>query len=437
MNNIPAVKGTRDVLPGEAYRWQHVERTLMETAKCFGYDEIRLPVFEYTELFQRGVGDTTDVVNKEMYTFNDKGDRSVTLRPEGTAGVVRALIEHGIYNEPLPFKCTYIQSCYRYERPQAGRLREFHQFGVECFGSALPTADAELIGLCHLALKNLGVTGLTLYLNSIGCGDCRDDYNTALQQYFVRHKTTLCETCLDRLERNPMRILDCKCPACAAVAKNAPVILDHICPECSAHFEGVKQYLRMMEIGFKVNPHIVRGLDYYTRTVFEFVSGDIGAQGTVCGGGRYDRLCAELGGPDMPALGFAMGIERLIMVMEAVEAPFPERELCDIYIAPMSMPALNTAMSLVKQLRDEGFAAETDLCGRSLKAQMKYCGKLRAKYCIVIGEDELNAGQAVLKDMSDGCGQQVPLGEGLIQAVYDNLVKDQFDELTDAVEGLI
>ena len=434
---IPAVKGTRDVLPQESYKWRFVEEKLLDTARCFGFQEIRLPVFEYTELFQRGVGDTTDVVNKEMYTFMDKGGRSLTLRPEGTAGVVRSLMENGLYNEALPFKCSYIASCYRYERPQAGRLREFHQFGIECFGSALPTADAEVISLARMALQNVGVEKLTLFINSIGCPDCRADYNRELQAYFAAHEAKLCDTCKDRLQRNPMRILDCKCPECAALGKNAPLILESLCEPCGRHFDEVKRLLKLMNIPYKVNPRIVRGLDYYTRTVFEFVSDQIGAQGTVCGGGRYDGLVSELGGPELPALGFAMGLERLLMVMEATEVETPAPKGCEIYIAPMNREALERAVQLVRRLREEGFAAESDLCGRSLKAQMKYAGKLRARFCMVIGEDELAAGQAVLKDMQTGEGRQAPLDERFVQVVYDAVVEDTYEQIADSLEQFL
>ncbi|MBQ7102207.1 MAG: histidine--tRNA ligase, partial [Clostridia bacterium] len=296
-----AIKGTQDLLPNESYKNRYVEQTMLDIASKFGYREIRTPVFEHTELFSRGVGDTTDVVQKEMYTFDDKGGRSITLRPEGTAGAMRAFLEHGLFNEPLPQKVSYLTSCYRYEKPQAGRLREFHQFGVECLGTAAPAADAELIGLAHEIFSHLGVEGLQLEINSIGCPTCRKKYHEALHSYFESKKADLCETCLDRLGRNPMRILDCKSPVCSEIAKDAPKVLDYICEDCSAHFEVVKKHLDAMNIPYVVNPTIVRGLDYYTRTVFEFVSTQIGAQGTVCGGGRYDGLAEQLGGNSTPS----------------------------------------------------------------------------------------------------------------------------------------
>ena len=295
-----AIKGTKDVLPQDAYKIQYIEATARETAADFGYKEIRTPVFEHTELFQRGVGDTTDVVQKEMYTFDDKGGRSITLRPEGTAGAARAFLENGLCNEALPQKVYYLVSCYRYEKPQAGRLREFHQFGVECFGTQSPLADAELIALASVVFDRLGVTGLRLEINSIGCPTCRAKYYDALRSYFAARKDELCDTCQGRLERNPMRILDCKSPVCQEIAKDAPAVTDYLCDECREHFDKVQSYLKAQNIDYIVNSRIVRGLDYYTKTVFEFVSNSIGAQGTVCGGGRYDGLIDELGGQKTP-----------------------------------------------------------------------------------------------------------------------------------------
>ena len=327
-----AIKGTKDVLPKEVHKNQYIEATCLETAEKFGFKEIRTPVFEHTELFQRGVGDTTDVVQKEMYTFDDKGGRSITLRPEGTAGAVRSYLENGLCNEALPQKVCYLTSCYRYEKPQAGRLREFHQFGVECFGSQSPLADAEIIALAKSVFDSLGIEGLTLELNSIGCPKCRAEYQKALKEYFTQYKDRLCDTCKDRLERNPMRLLDCKSPEDKEIAKGAPVVLDYLCEECQEHFDKVQQYLKAQDIEFKINPNIVRGLDYYTKTVFEFISDSIGAQGTVCGGGRYDGLVKELGGQDTPSLGFGMGLERLMLLMEAQNAPFPEAERPDLFI---------------------------------------------------------------------------------------------------------
>ena len=342
-----AIRGTEDVLPADSYKWQHVEQTALAIARDFGFREMRTPVFEHTVLFQRSVGETTDVVQKEMYTFDDKGGRSITLRPEGTAGAVRAFLQRGLNNEALPVKASYITSCYRYENPQAGRLREFHQFGVECFGAAAPQADAEVIALAHTVLETLGVTGVSLHINSIGCPACRAKYHEALKAYFSARKDQLCETCLGRLERNPMRILDCKSPVCSALAAEAPVILDYLCDDCAAHFQAVKGCLEEAELPYTVDPRIVRGLDYYTRTVFEFVSDALGAQAVVCGGGRYDGLCQELGGPSIPSLGFGMGLERLLLVMEAKNCNFPEPpRWCKLYLAPMGERAVKRCFAI-------------------------------------------------------------------------------------------
>lgn len=407
--NVQSIKGTQDVLPSESYKNQFLESTILEIADTFGFKEIRTPVFEYTELFQRSVGDTTDVVQKEMYTFDDKGGRSITLRPEGTAGAARSFLEHGLFNETLPRKVCYFTSCYRYEKPQAGRLREFHQFGVECFGTASPAADAEVISLANEVFSFLGITDISLEINSIGCPQCRKEYHEALKNYFESRKTELCETCLGRLEKNPMRILDCKSPVCSKIAENAPVMIDYLCGECSEHFEKVKRYLDTMEIEYTVNPKIVRGLDYYTKTVFEFVSKGIGAQGTVCGGGRYDGLIEELGGQHTPALGFGMGIERLMLLMESQNIEYPADKTCDVYLGATDEISLLRAMKIVKDLRSDGVSAQTDVAGRSLKAQMKYADKIKAKYSMILGSDEISSGEASLKNMSTGEKCQVKL----------------------------
>ena len=395
-----AIKGTQDILPSESYKVRFLEQSMCDVAETYGFKEIRTPVFEHTELFQRGVGDTTDVVQKEMYTFTDKGDRSITLRPEGTAGAIRAFLEHGLFNEPLPQKLYYLTSCYRYEKPQAGRLREFHQFGVECVGTASPCADAEVISLAADIFDFLGVEGLQLEINSIGCPECRKEYHKALKEYFTNYKSELCETCLSRLEKNPMRILDCKSPVCSKIAEGAPKILDYLCDDCKEHFEKVKRYLDTMGIEYKINPTIVRGLDYYTRTVFEFVSNEIGAQGTVCGGGRYDGLCKELGGNDIPSLGFAIGIERLMLLMKAKNIPFPEESKCNLYIASMGENASLKAAALAREMRKEGLNIAFDVAGRSVKAQMKYANKLGAEYTMVLGDTEISEGKAKLKNMT-------------------------------------
>ncbi len=397
-----AIKGTNDMLPADSHKFQFVESKMLEIASLYGFREIRVPVFEHTEVFQRSVGDTTDVVQKEMYTFDDKGGRSITLRPELTAGVVRSVIEHGIVNGALPAKVCYIGGCYRYEKPQAGRLREFHQFGVECFGAASPAADAEVISLGLQVLETVGIKNISLQINSIGCPECRKNYHKALSEYFTSHIDTLCETCRDRLSRNPMRILDCKSPVCSSLAKDAPKVIDFLCDECQDHFDGVKAHLDAANIKYTVNPQIVRGLDYYTKTVFEFVSGDIGAQSTVCGGGRYDGLVSQMGGPQVPALGFGMGIERLMLALENQNANFPEAKKCDVYIAPMGNDAAIKATALCTELRRDGFEAQCDVCGRGLKAQMKYADKIGALFSVVLGDNELADNKCNIKNMKTG-----------------------------------
>lgn len=423
-----AIKGTKDVLPSESYKNQYIEATCLGVAENFGYKEMRTPVFEHTELFQRGVGDTTDVVQKEMYTFDDKGGRSITLRPEGTAGAARAFLENGLSNEALPQKICYLTSCYRYEKPQAGRLREFHQFGIECFGATSPLADAEMISLAKQIFDELGVKDLHLELNSIGCPECRAEYHKALKEYFSQYKDKLCDTCNDRLERNPMRILDCKSPVCSEIAKGAPVVLDYLCDECKEHFEKVKFYLDAANIEYIVNPQIVRGLDYYTKTVFEFVSDAIGSQGTVCGGGRYDGLLEELGGQHTPSLGFAMGLERLQLVMEAQGCNFPEPSRPDLFIVAMGEKATLKAVEIAKDMRDEGFSVVYDLNGRSLRAQMKYADKLGAKFNVVIGDNEVENKIVSLKDMATGESSEINL-DTFVNGFYSVSMESQLKDL--------
>lgn len=426
---VKAIKGTKDTLPSESYKLQYIEQAALDTAKAYGFYEMRTPVFEYTELFDRSVGETTDVVQKEMYTFNDKGDRSITLRPEGTAGAVRAFLEHGLFNEPLPQKVCYLTSCYRYEKPQAGRLREFHQFGIECFGSASPLADAELISLANSYFNFIGIEKLAVEINSIGCPECRKKYSAALKAYFEDKKGELCETCLSRLERNPMRILDCKSPVCSEIAKDAPVVLDYICDDCREHFEKLKKYLDALGIEYIVNPQIVRGLDYYTRTVFEFVSLDEKTKGLVLGGGgRYDGLIEELGGASLPACGFAMGLERLLMAMEESGIPFPEAPKCNLSIVTAGENAVLKALELSSELRAQGYCVNIDTFGRSVKAQMKYANKINSEFTVVIGDNELETGKAQLKCMADGSQTEVSLdnfGEAF-ERVYMNQVVAAF-----------
>lgn len=431
-----APKGTQDALPGDITRWHYVERTALDIAERYGFFEMRTPTFEHTELFNRAVGDTTDVVQKEMYTFNDKKDRSITLRPEGTAGVVRAAIEHSLLGGQLPVKVSYVISCFRYEKPQAGRLREFHQFGVESLGSASPAADAEVIALGNQVLRTLGVDRIKLFVNSIGCRQCRPAYQQKLKTYFSDHTDRLCETCLTRLETNPLRIIDCKSPACKEIAAKAPKMIDHLCPECEDHFAELRERLEAMGIGYEIDPDIVRGLDYYCRTVFEFVTEAIGAQGTVCGGGRYDGLIEELGGPALPGIGFGMGLERLQLVMAASNAAVPEPLRCELFIAPMGKTASVTAGALVQRLRAEGISADCETMGRSLKAQMRYADKLGAIYTMVLGDNELAEGKATVKEMATGATSALPLGDGFAEAFMALSMRRCIGDAADATAKL-
>ena len=415
-----APRGTFDILPDDVYQWQYLESVIRDIARDYGYSEIRTPVFEHTELFERGVGDTTDVVQKEMYTFRDKGDRSVTLRPEGTASAARALIEHSLYAKPLPVKLYYNISCYRYEKPQAGRLREFHQFGAEVYGSEGPGIDAELISLATGLLGRLGIRDVTVRLNSIGCPVCRKKYSEALRAYFKPHLDTLCETCRGRYEKNPLRILDCKSPVCGEIAKDAPMLLDYICEDCRAHFEELKKTLDEIGIAYRIDPTIVRGLEYYTKTGFEITTGLGGAQNVVCGGGRYDGLIEELGGTPMPAMGFAMGLERLLLLLADRGIKLPEPPKTGFFVGSIGEDAEIRARRLVQSLRDAGISAEKDHNKRSVKAQMKYADKLGVRYTLMLGDSELESGAASVKNMETGEKQEVRLDDiGAFRALFD------------------
>ena len=430
-------KGTADVVPSKSYMWHTVEKLASETAEQFGFKEIRIPTFEDTGLFVRSVGETTDVVQKEMYTVSAAGDSTFTLRPEGTAGVMRAMLENGVMNEGFPQKVYYILSCFRHENVQAGRLREFHQFGCEMVGSASPRADAEVISLAKNVLDRVGLQNIVLNLNSIGCPECREKYRQALREYFEPHRQELCRTCQERLDKNPMRLLDCKSAEDQAIAKDAPLILDYLCDDCRAHFESVKGYLDIMGIDYVVNPKIVRGLDYYTRTVFEFITTEIGAQGTVCAGGRYDGLIEELGGAKTPALGFGMGLERLLLVMQKQGCDFMQDKTCDLYIATMGDNAVKKALSMTTALRGEGFFVEYDLVERGLKPQMKYADKIGAKFVIVLGDNEIESGNAKLKNMATGEQTDITLGDGLVDSFSQAMVEQMFSGLEDEVGGLL
>ena len=431
-----SIKGTVDVLPAESYKWQFVEDIMKKQAQSYGFKEIRTPVFEHTELFNRSVGDTTDVVQKEMYTFTTKGGESVTLRPEGTAGAARAMLEHGVYNDGYPIKAYYLTSCYRYEKPQKGRQREFHQFGMEVYGAASYFADAEVICAGHSIFERLGVRNISLEINSIGCPTCRAKYYDALKEYFSQYKSELCETCLSRLDRNPMRILDCKEQRCSEIAAKAPTVLDYICDDCREHFEGVKKCLDAQGIKYTVNPKIVRGLDYYTRTVFEFVSNDIGAQGTVCGGGRYDGLIEELGGQHTPSLGFGMGIERLLLLMESQGIEIPKPPVCDLYVIGMDEDSKIKAFSIVEGIRKASLIAECDIVGRSLKAQMKYADKINAKFCMVIGSNELAENKAKIKNMQTGEQTEVPLDDNFFNAFLSVYIDNSSSDLIAQLDSM-
>lgn len=400
---IIAPKGTKDVTPSEAFKWHFVEDTIKERADVYGYREMRTPTFEYTELFQRGVGDTTDVVQKEMYTFTDKGGRSLTLKPEGTAGAVRSFVEHGLYNSALPLKAYYFTPVFRYERPQAGRYREHHQFGAEVFGATEPTMDAELIAFALDIISSFGINELSLCINSIGCPKCRAEYNAALKEYMNSRREELCSTCRERLDKNPLRILDCKVPSCGEIAANAPVILDYLCDDCREHFEKLKQLLNAAGIAYTVDPHIVRGLDYYVRTVFEIIYTQPGGDKiTVCGGGRYDGLSAQISDVSVASAGFGMGLERLIMVLENAGILPPDDNNCRVFIASMGQRAETEAFTLAQRLRALGIRAEINHCKRSLKAQMKYADKIRAQSVIVIGDNEVDGDVYTVKDMASG-----------------------------------
>ena len=414
MSILKRPNGTEDILPSVSRDWQKLEEFLRNTAGAFGFQEIRIPTFEQTELFSRGVGETTDVVQKEMYTVTAK-ESSFTLRPEGTAGTIRAMLQNGLLNEALPQRVYYILSCFRHERPQAGRLREFHQFGVEMAGSALPSADAEVISLAKQILDQIGLKNIELHINSIGCPECRKNYHKALREYFSASRECLCGTCQERLEKNPMRLLDCKVESCKEIAKDAPLILDYLCEDCKTHFEKLKSSLDALEITYTVDPRIVRGLDYYTKTVFEFVTTEIGAQGTVCGGGRYDGLIAQLGGQPTPALGFGMGLERLLLVLKSQGIALSDAKPCDVYFVPMGEQAETKAMQLTALLRRDGISAQTDVMGRSLRAQMKYADKINARFTVVIGDNELEQGEAVLKNMKSGEKITIKLDNSFIE----------------------
>lgn len=400
MIRIP--KGVKDVLPQDGYKWQYVESVARKICKLSNVKEIRTPTFEYTELFTRSIGDDTDVVSKEMYTFEDKGGRSLTLKPEGTACVARSYVENSLEAESLPLKMFYITPVFRYENPQAGRYREHHQFGVEVYGAASALMDYEVIRLAYDYLSALGIKELKLRLNSIGCPVCRSKYNAALKEYLSSKMDSLCTTCKERFAKNPLRIIDCKVPSCKEVVAGAPRIIDYICDDCKEHLRQLEEYLTEAEITYEIDPDIVRGLDYYNKTVFEFVTTALGAQGTVCGGGRYDRLVESVGGKPTPCVGFGLGLERLIMLMEALNLPFGNDNGIDVFVMNQNADFVKQCLSMVRTLRSSGISAETDYTGRSLKAQFKYADKIGARHAVVIGESEISSDRYSVKRFSDG-----------------------------------
>lgn len=389
-----------DVMAPDVFAWNYIEKKVRDVADRFGFTEIKTPMFEEIGLFRRGVGETTDVVQKEMYTFTDKEGAMYALRPEGTASVARAILENGKTTDTLPLKYYYLINCFRYEKPEAGRSREFVQFGTEMFGAPSAEADFTIISLADTVIRELGITGIRLHINSIGCPNCRPTYRSALKDYLLAHSSELCDTCLDRIEANPLRALDCKNDSCKKVAEGAPRTIDHLCPECRAHMDKLEAHLKACGINYVIDPHIVRGLDYYTRTVFEFIAEGIGSQSTVCGGGRYDGLMEELGGPKMAGIGFGMGITRLILAMKQCGIEIPALAVPKLYIASMGEAASARALEIVNSLRSAGICAECDIMGRSLKAQMKYADKLSAKYVLILGDSEIESGTAVIKEMA-------------------------------------
>lgn len=415
-------RGTKDILPDSSGYWQYVEKTIREVCQNFAYQEIRTPIFEHTELFLRGIGDTTDIVEKEMYTFTDRAKRSITLRPENTAAVVRSYLENKLYSGPQPAKLYYIGPMFRYDRPQAGRYRQFHQFGVEAIGAQGPAIDAEVISLAVELLKKLGLTDLNLLINSVGCPQCRPVYRTKLQDFFRDNLTHLCSDCQSRYDRNPMRILDCKNETCAEYSKGAPHMIDCLCDECRAHFSGLQQLLTTAGINFAINPRLVRGLDYYTKTAFEIQYSPLGAQSAVCGGGRYDGLIAECGGQPTPGIGFAIGIERVLLALEKQEL-LPEIDSAiDVFVASLGAETQAAAFQLLSKLRHAGIAADMDFMNRSLKAQMKYANKYPAKFVALIGEDELAQQKIMLKNMETGSQELMDM-TALVHMILEGMEK--------------
>lgn len=409
--DIQSPKGTRDILPDEIEKWRWVEDTARTVFEKFGYKEIRTPIFEHTEIFTRSIGEVTDIVEKEMYTFNDKGGRSISLRPEGTASVVRACIQNGLLGNVALLKLFYMGQMFRYERPQAGRYREFWQIGVEAFGIADPVIDAEVIMLGDHFLKAIGLSGITLHLNSMGCTECRPKYIEKLKSFVADHLDDLCDQCVSRYDRNPLRILDCKNPTCKTILRDAPLILDYLCEPCKEHFATVEKYLEDLNVDYRRNPFIVRGLDYYSRTTFEFISEGLGAQDTVLGGGRYDYLVEDFGGKPTPALGFATGLDRIVLVLEAQKADIPALSPLQAMIAVIGDEAVPEAVRMVANLRRNAISAEMEYAGRSLRSQMKTANKIDAQNMVFLGENEIEKGVVSIRDMKSGAQVDVPIDD--------------------------
>ncbi len=409
LTNAP--RGTKDILPDTVGDWNYVEGEIRELCRRFGYSEIRTPIFEHTELFQRGIGEGTDVVDKEMYTFTDRGERSITLRPENTASAVRAYLQNKLYAQSNLVKLFYIGSMFRYDRPQAGRMREFHQFGVEALGEANPAVDAEVILLAMNLLEGLGLKDLELSINSVGCPKCRSKYRTMLQDFFRDKLEDLCEDCRSRFERSPLRILDCKKDSDKPYMADAPKITDCLCEECADHFAKLKELLTSAGISFTHDPRLVRGLDYYTKTAFEIKYPPLGAQSAVAGGGRYDGLIEEMGGNPTPAVGFATGLERLLLALESQNLLPEKNRSVDAYVVALGEKAQAEGFKLLNSLRQQGLSAAMDFAGRSMKAQMKQANKLGAKYSVILGEDEIAEGVVMLRSMEDSSQAKVPMAQ--------------------------
>lgn len=404
-------RGTNDIIPGEIELWHELEGKIRQVCHAYGYHELRTPIFEHTELFQRGIGDTTDIVEKEMYTFVDRGERSITLRPEGTAPLVRAYIENNLGSGALPVKLYYYGPMFRYERPQAGRYRQFTQFGFEALGSSDPLLDVEAIALPIDLYKSCGLSGFQVELNSIGCAECRSVYRKELTAHFEPHADNLCRSCQGRLHRNPLRLLDCKVESCQVIAKDAPKITEYLCPDCADHFSQVQKYLDTLGISYVLNPRLVRGLDYYTRTVFEVTSSELGSQNAIGAGGRYDGLVQELGGKETPAVGFAVGVDRLLLALKNQGKLQLSPSGPALYLVHFGGETKHKAAELAQGLRGRGLWIELDYADRSIKAQMKAASRLNSQYVLIIGEDELAKNQAVLRNMGDGQEESVALDE--------------------------